>query len=245
MTYVHQSDHVTEAARSRSMRTRRSRAAEPAAILPAMPSEVEKASPADQRRAGFLLVLGMAALMWVEEIVDQATGGGLDQYGIKPRETDGLVGIVTSPFLHSGFGHLLSNTVPFVAMGLAIALAGLIRVLSVTAIVMVIGGLGTWLIAPDHTNHIGASGVVFGYATYLLVRGFFDRSALELLIGLVVGAIWGTALLSSLLPHEGISWQGHLFGGIGGVVAARVLARRRGDRDGAEPDRRAARARLT
>jgi membrane associated rhomboid family serine protease len=70
--------------------------------------------------------------------------------------------------------------------------------------------------------------VVFGYATYLLVRGFFDRSALELLMGLVVGAVWGTALLSSLLPHEGISWQGHLFGGIGGVVAARVLARGRG-----------------
>jgi membrane associated rhomboid family serine protease len=197
-----------------------------------MASEVDKATPADQRRAGFMLVLGMAALMWVEEIVDSATGGSLDQYGIQPREADGLIGIVTSPFLHAGFGHLISNTVPFVAMGLAIALAGLIRVLSVTVIVMLVGGLGTWLVAPEHTNHIGASGVVFGYATYLLVRGFFDRSALELIMGLVVGAIWGTALLSSLLPHEGISWQGHLFGGIGGVVAARVLARGRGgDRD--------------
>jgi membrane associated rhomboid family serine protease len=206
-----------------------------------MASEVDKrvgASPADQRRAGFMLVLGMVALMWVEEIVDSATGGDLDQYGIQPRETDGLIGIVTSPFLHAGFGHLISNTVPFLAMGLAIALAGIIRVLSVTAIVMLVGGLGTWLIGPEHSNHIGASGVVFGYASYLLVRGFFDRSALELLMGLVVGAVWGTALLSSLLPHEGISWQGHLFGGIGGVVAARLLARGRAeDRERKAPAR--------
>jgi len=221
------------------MKAARSRNPGLAAILPLIAAEADKrSSPANQRRAGFMLVLGMVALMWFEEIVDSATGGDLDQYGIQPRETDGLVGIVTSPFLHAGFGHLISNTVPFLAMGLAIALAGIIRVLAVTAIVMLVGGLGTWLIGPEHSNHIGASGVVFGYASYLLVRGFFDRSALELLMGLVVGAVWGTALLSSLLPHEGISWQGHLFGGIGGVVAARLLARGRGeDREGKAPAR--------
>jgi membrane associated rhomboid family serine protease len=185
--------------------------------------------PSSQRRAGFMLVLGMLALMWVLEIVDAAIGGDLDQYGIEPRETDGLIGILTSPFLHGGFDHLMSNTVPFVAMGLAIALAGAVRVLSVTAIVMLVGGVGTWLAGEDGSVHIGASGVVFGYATYLLVRGFFNRSALELFMGLVVGAIWGTALLSGLLPRPGISWQGHLFGAIGGIVAARLLMRRSGD----------------
>ena len=165
--------------------------------------------------------------MWVVEVIDLLAGGDLDQYGIEPREGDGLIGIVASPFLHADFQHLMSNTVPFVAMGLAIALAGAARVLSVTLIVMLVGGVGTWLVAPEHTNHIGASGVVFGYATYLLLRGFFNRNALELFIGLIVGAVWGTALLGGLLPREGISWQGHLFGAIGGVVAARLLATRR------------------
>ena len=190
-----------------------------------MAAEVDRSR--SQRRAGFQLVLGMAAVMWVLEVVDSAAGGDLDQYGIQPRDPDGIGGIVTAPFLHGGFDHLMSNTVPFLAMGLAIALAGAARVLAVTAIVMLVGGVGTWLVAPEHTNHIGASGVMFGYATYLLVRGFFDRSALELLMGLVVGVLWGGVLLSGLVPREGISWQGHLFGGVGGVVAARVLATRR------------------
>ena len=194
-----------------------------------MASEADRHDAGSQRRAGFQLVLGMVVLMWVSEIVDAAMGGDLDQYGIEPREPDGLIGIATSPFLHGGFDHLVSNTVPFVAMGLAIALAGAARVLAVTGIVMVVGGLGTWLVGQDNSLHIGASGVVFGYATYLLVRGFFNRSALELLMGLIVGAIWGTALLGGLLPQPGISWQGHLFGAIGGIVAARLLMRRRGD----------------
>ena len=188
--------------------------------------------PREERRAGFQLVLGLVAVMWVLEIFDQAADANLDQYGIEPREPDGLIGIGTAPFLHAGFDHLMSNTVPFVVMGLAIALAGALRVVQVTAIVMLVGGVGTWLVAPENTVHIGASGVVFGYATYLLVRGFYNRSPLELLMGLIVGALWGSALLSGLVPREGISWQGHLFGAIGGVVAARLLAPKRdGDRD--------------
>jgi membrane associated rhomboid family serine protease len=86
--------------------------------------------------------------------------------------------------------------------------------------------VGTWLIAPSDTNTIGASGLVFGYATYLFTRGLFDRSALEILTGVVVGAVWGGALLSSIVPHAGISWQAHLCGAIGGVVAAWLLAGR-------------------
>jgi membrane associated rhomboid family serine protease len=181
----------------------------------------------EDRNLGFLLVIGMVALMWILEIYDQAADANLDQYGIEPRETGGLDGVLWAPFLHGGFDHLMSNTVPFVVMGLGIALAGFARVGAVTLIVMFVGGLGTWLIGPDNTNHIGASGVVFGYATFLLFRGFYNKSPLELFMGLIVGAVWGTALLSGLLPREGISWQGHLFGAVGGVVAARVLATRR------------------
>ena len=186
----------------------------------------EELSRRDQRNIGFTVVVGMLALMWVLEIYDQAADANLDQYGIEPREVSGLDGILWAPFLHGGFDHLVSNTVPFVIMGLGIALAGVARLVAVTLITIAVGGVGTWLVGPDNSVHIGASGVVFGYATYLLVRGFFNKSALELLMGLIVGAVWGTALLSGLLPREGVSWQGHLFGAVGGVVAARVLATR-------------------
>ena len=163
------------------------------------------------------------ALMWVLEIVDTFADHSLDQYGIEPRETDGLIGFVAAPFLHADFGHLIGNTVPFVVMGILMALSGAARILSVTAIVGLVSGVGVWLIAQDNSNHIGASGIVFGYATYLITRGFYNRSALEILVGIVIAALFGTALLGGLAPQEGISWQGHLFGAIGGVVAARLL----------------------
>lgn len=181
----------------------------------------------DERMDGFVVVAVMVAIMWGVEVVDSLSSYNLDSYGIRPHHADRLIGILTAPFLHVSFGHLISNTVPFLAMGFAIALNGAARVLAVTAIVMLVGGLGTWLIAPSNSVHIGASGVVFGYATYLISRGAFNRSVLELAIGAIVGAIWGTALLSGLLPQDGISWQGHLSGGIGGVVAASALKRDR------------------
>jgi membrane associated rhomboid family serine protease len=107
-------------------------------------------------------------------------------------------------------------------------LHGARRLALVTAIVIVLGGLGTWLISPAGSVTVGASGVVFGYAGYLLTRGLFDRSALEVVTGGLVGAIWGGALLASLVPHTGVSWQGHLCGAIAGVVAAWLLADPRG-----------------
>ncbi len=188
--------------------------------------------PTEKRYDGFLVVFAIAVVMWLSEIADVLAGHRLDQYGIEPRDTDGLAGIVAAPFLHAGFGHLVSNTVPFLILGFVIAFKGAMRVVAVTAVVALVSGLGTWLVAPAGTLHLGASGVVFGYATYLLSRGFFDRDVVELAIGLAVGVIWGSVLLGGLLPEEGISWQGHLFGAIGGVAAARLLARTR-----AEPSR--------
>jgi membrane associated rhomboid family serine protease len=173
------------------------------------------------------LLLAMVVLMWGLEILDTALDHRLDGGGIIPRETEGLDGVIAAPFLHVGFGHLLANTLPFVAMGLVIGLEGPLRLLGVTAIVAVISGLGTWLIAPADTIHLGASGVVFGYATYLVARGLFNRRPVELAIGAVVALLWGGALLAGLEPRQGISWQGHLFGAIGGVVAARALSERR------------------
>ena len=181
----------------------------------------------DPRFDGFLIVIGMAAVMWLSEIADQIAGGGLDGWGIRPHDPDRLIGVLLAPFLHAGFSHLLSNTLPFLVLGFLVALNGAARVLAVTAIVMLVGGLGVWLFAPETSIHIGASGVVFGYASYLVSRGIFNRSLLELAIGALVLGIWGSALLSGFLPRDGISWQGHFFGAVGGVVAAFALRRER------------------
>jgi len=175
---------------------------------------------------GMILVAAMAALMWVVEVVDQVAGGRLDRNGIEPRELDGLDGIVWAPFLHAGFDHLIGNTIPFLLLGFAVALGGIARVIIVTAVVAVVGGLGTWLVAPANTVHIGASGIVFGYAAYLVARGVFSRNVGQIVLGVVVLAVWGTTLMRGLVPETGISWQGHLFGAIGGVVAARLLHKR-------------------
>ena len=171
------------------------------------------------------ILLALVALMWAVEVVDVIADHQLDQYGIEAREPEGLDGIVTAPFLHVGFGHLISNTIPFVIMGLLIALEGARRLLAVFVIVALVSGLGTWIVAPEGSIHVGASGVVFGFATYLIARGWFNKRTSQIAIGLVVVVVWGGVLLGGLQPREGISWQGHLFGAIGGLVAARVLAR--------------------
>jgi membrane associated rhomboid family serine protease len=180
------------------------------------------------RAAALKLVAAMVAVMWLAEAIDLVLAGNpLDDYGIHPRAAAGLAEILSAPFLHVGFGHLISNTVPFAAMGAAIALGGLARVALVTAIVAVVSGLGVWLIAPANEVHLGASGVVFGYASYLVTRGILSRRMTELAVGVIVVAVWGIGLLQGLLPQEQISWQAHLFGAIGGVVAAYALASRR------------------
>lgn len=179
------------------------------------------------QREGIGLLAAIVALMWIVEVINSIDNNALDRDGIYPRNLGRLWGVLTAPFLHLSFAHLVSNTIPFLFMGLIIALRGAARVAIVTLIVIAIGGLGTWLIAPARSVTVGASGVVFGYAAYLLTRGLFDRSALELLTGAVVGVVWGGALLSSLVPHYGISWQGHASGAVGGVVAAWLLARER------------------
>ncbi len=182
----------------------------------------------EQWKEGARVVFGIAAAMWVVEVVDSLDSHRLDRDGIVPRSVSHLYGIVFAPFLHASFGHLIANTIPFVLLGLAIALASAARVVAVTAIVALASGVGTWLTAPAGSVTLGASGVVFGYATYLISRGMFNRRIGELAMGVVVGVLFGGALLSGLLPHSGISWQAHLFGGIGGVLAAQMLAAPRG-----------------
>ncbi|MGA5565533.1 rhomboid family intramembrane serine protease [Streptomyces platensis] len=170
------------------------------------------------------LMLGWVALLWLLEGVDFATGGALDTFGITPREPAELADVVPAAFLHFGFGHLVANTLPLLLLGLVAALrSGVRRFLAVAALIILTSGLGVWFTAAPDSNTAGASGVVFGLFGYLLVRGFIERKLLDIGIGLVVGVLYGSILWGALPTDSGISWQGHLFGLIGGVLAAFVF----------------------
>jgi len=189
-------------------------------------------------------VVAMSAVMWVSEIVDVPLNGRLDQWGIRPRRWDGLDGVLFAPFLHGGFGHLIANTIPFLVLGAVIALGSLQRFAIVTVVVALVSGLGVWLTGQDNSIHIGASGIVFGYLLYLMSRGLFAKKLSYILGGVLVFMVYGGALWG-LLPSPGISWQGHLFGAIGGVAAASLLHGDRSGGDDVDLDPRALRSRRT
>jgi membrane associated rhomboid family serine protease len=175
---------------------------------------------------GLRALAALVTVMWAVEVVNSLDSYRLDRDGIVPRSVAHLDGIVFAPFLHASWSHLIGNTIPFVILGVVIALAGAGRLLLVSAIVALVSGAGVWLTAPGGSVTVGASGVVFGYATYLISRGLFNRHMLELAVGVIVLVLFGGALISDLIPHSGISWQAHLFGGIGGVLAASALSNR-------------------
>ncbi|QIK75280.1 rhomboid family intramembrane serine protease [Nocardioides piscis] len=169
---------------------------------------------------------GFVGLLWVFEIADAALGLRLDDEGIRPGSTDGLSGILFAPLLHGGFGHLISNTVPLLVLGFIVLLSGVSRWLVLTLIVWIVGGAGTWLFGGAGTVHIGASGLVFGWLAYLILRGFFTRHPWQIVVGVVVFLVYGGALWGVLPGQPGISWQGHMFGAVGGGLAAWWLADR-------------------
>ena len=176
-----------------------------------------------------VVVSVVVAAMWVSEAVDVVLPGEpLDRWGIRPRSLRGVIGIPLAPFLHDGFRHLFANTIPFVVMGGAIASGGVARFVRVAAIVGAISGIGVWVFARSGTVHLGASGLVFGFLTYLLARGVIARKVTWMLGGLVVLVVYG-GILWGLLPRPGVSWTGHVFGAVGGVLAAWVLHRRTPD----------------
>lgn len=191
------------------------------------------------QRDGLLLLAGIVAFMWVIELINTLDSNRLDDDGLYPHDVDRSWGILTAPFIHESFQHLIANTIPLVFMGAIIALRGWRLLAKVTLFVIVVGGIGVWLITPStttvdgvsaHVVTIGASGVVFGYATYLFARGFVEHSWPDLLAGLIVAVVWGAALATSLVPQAGVSWQAHLCGGIAGLLAAWVFSERRRER---------------
>ena len=187
---------------------------------------------------GLVAVGAMLAVQWTSEAADIVLDHRLDAYGVRPHVLIGLRGIVFAPFLHSGFGHLIGNTLPFAILGGLVALGGLRQFLSVTLIVGLVSGLGMWVFGSSNEVHIGASGLVFGYLSYLLVRGVFARNVRQILLGIVVAFFYGGLLWGVLPTGRGISWEGHLFGVVGGVAAAWGLLQVANARSSKDPDQR-------
>ncbi|MCX4715273.1 rhomboid family intramembrane serine protease [Streptomyces virginiae] len=184
----------------------------------------------DRAKAAGKLMVGWVALLWLIELVDLATGHALDGYGIIAREADGLAGIPLAPFLHFGFDHLASNSVPLLVLGFVAALSGIRRFLAVCVAVTVVDGLGVWLVSPSYSITAGASGLIFGLFGYLLVRGFVERRPLGVVVAVVIAAVWGGTIFLGILPTDsGVSWQGHLFGLLAGAGAAFAFPRRAPD----------------
>lgn len=177
---------------------------------------------------GALTVMAvLGAVLWAIQIVNAAGDYRLDRFGLRPRELDGLWGIVTQPLLHASYGHLLSNTAPFVLIGWVLLLSGVRGWLIVTGLVIGIGGVLTWLVAPSGLI-VGASSLVFGWLGYLLARAYFSRRLKWIVTAIAVLFFFGT-LLGSLLPsfHSGVSWQAHVCGFVAGIVAGAMLHPRR------------------
>jgi membrane associated rhomboid family serine protease len=172
-----------------------------------------------------ILAAGFVVLLWALEVVDSVADHRLDGLGVQPRDSDGLMGILFAPVLHYGWDHLGANTLPVLLLGFLVLVSGLARGLAATAIIWLVGGLGTWLVAPPHTVHLGASILIFGWLVYLVLRGFFARRAGEITLGVVLFLFYGSVLWGVLPGQPGISWQGHLFGALAGLLAARLSGR--------------------
>jgi membrane associated rhomboid family serine protease len=170
------------------------------------------------------LLLGFVAVLWAIEAVDYyLLNQSLDRYGVQPRHVSGLVGILAAPLLHHGFAHLAANTLPLFVLGGLVIVSGLADFLAVTILSAVVGGLGVWLFAPGDTMHLGASGLVFGYFGYLVMRGYYQRSVGALAAAAIVVVLYGGIMWGVLPTQPGVSWQGHLFGFLGGALSARLM----------------------
>ena len=180
-------------------------------VLPARPAQA------------LAVLAGFVLLLYLSEAVDTVLGHELDDDGILPRRSDGLDGVLWAPLLHGGWAHLVANTLPVLVLGFLALAGGLGQFIAVTATVWLVSGLGTWLVGDQGTVHLGASGLVFGWMAFLLVRGFFAGSLRQIALAAVLFLLWGGMLWGVLPGVPGVSWQGHLFGALGGLLAARVV----------------------
>lgn len=161
-------------------------------------------------RIPIVITLGMWAVFALQSI-------GLPFFGIIPREISGLIGIITSPMLHGSVVHIISNTVPFVVLAMLL-FASDAKPIRALAFIWLVGGTLTWLLSRPDTNHIGMSGVVFGLLTYLIANAFRKQSVKWVITSLIAFFMFGGMLFQLLSIKAGVSFEGHLFGAISGVL---------------------------
>ncbi|HJV13199.1 MAG TPA: rhomboid family intramembrane serine protease [Propionibacteriaceae bacterium] len=169
--------------------------------------------------------------LWMLELLDQLSGNQLDQLGIQARDIDGMPEIFTAPFLHAGWDHLISNSLPFLILGFLVLLSGLARWFVSSLIIIIISGMTAWLMTPENTIILGASGLIFGWLTYLLARGVWSRRPAQVAVAVIVLLLYGGLIWGVLPGTAGVSWQAHLGGAVGGVLAAWLLHRRATQRE--------------
>ncbi len=169
-------------------------------------------------KANMPLVLAIIAGLYFLHFINFILGYRLNILGIYPRHLLGLPGIFTSPFLHGNFNHLFFNSLPLFILLSFVLLNGPLTFLSITTTIIVVGGLGTWLFGRK-ALHIGASGVIMGYWSYLLLNAYQQPTAMSLALGLVCVYYFGS-LLFNLFPLEArSSFEAHIFGFVGGIAA--------------------------
>jgi membrane associated rhomboid family serine protease len=172
---------------------------------------------------------GLVMLLWTIEFMDWLIWQGrLDFFGIMPRTAIGLRNIALSPFLHDGPIHLMANTLPLLLLGWFVMLRSTREFFVVTLMAATVSGLGIWLFGAANSIHIGFSGVIFGYLGYLLFRGYFERSIVAIVLAVLALIFYGGMIFGVLPIREGVSWLGHLFGLLGGILAAYVITRSNG-----------------
>lgn len=189
----------------------------------------DRAGAAAQTLRQQLMILGgFVAIIWLVEFVDWLfLDGALDAYGVKPRTVSGLRGILLMPFLHRGFDHLLANTFPIMILGWMVLVRRKSDLFIVAVVAMLVGGSGVWLFGAANSVHVGASVLVFGFFGFLLARAYFERSPSAIALAIIVFLIYGGIIWGVLPGQDGISWLSHLFGFIGGILAAYLTTRRR------------------
>ena len=175
-------------------------------------------------------ISGLVLLVWMVELANVSQGHSLDEWGILPRTSRGLIGIPLSPFLHGGFGHVFSNTLPFVFLGGVVMMRGKQLFLNLSLLIVFLGGGLLWVLGRP-SFHVGASMLIFGYFGYLLARGWYERTLGSVAIALAVLLLYGGALWGLLPVETQISWEGHVFGFLAGIAGARLTRPRK--RDGA------------
>jgi len=168
------------------------------------------------------ILLGIVALLWALELIDLIPGINLDIFGIQPRQTMGLIGIPLMPFLHADLAHLTSNTLPFIVLGFIVLQAEKKQFIFASIVIILLGGLGVWIFGASDSNHIGASGLIYGYFGYVMTRAIMEQKIIWIITGIAVAAAYGTLILGILTIEHNISWTGHFFGLLAGSWFQRV-----------------------